>query len=202
MPHLLILDPVLPDLDGWDLIHQLRSDPAMAYLPIIVLTACDRDTDKILGLELGADDYVCKPFNPREMVARVQAVLRRVRADAAQVLEYSGIRMDIAQHQVMLNGSMVELTPTEFDLLYTLMMYPGHTFTRAALIEQSRGLDSDSLDRTIDTHIKNLRKKLEPVPRQPSYIQTVYGIGYRLEVVPYSSLRAEAPRVDAPSVRG
>ncbi len=185
-PHLLILDPVLPDLDGWEMIRQLRRDSMLAYLPIIVLTACNRDTDRILGLELGADDYVCKPFNPRELAARVQAVLRRAHsgADAMQVLEYGGIHMDIAQHQVTLNGSPVALTPTEFDLLYTLMISPGHTFTRSLLIEQSRGLDSDSLERTIDSHVKNLRRKLEPPSRKANYIQTVYGVGYRLEIEP------------------
>ncbi len=180
-PDLLSLDPVLPDVDGWEMLQQLRTDSALADLPIIVLTTCSRDNDKILGLELGADDYVCKPFNPREMVARVQAVLRRTRLHASQVLEYGDIRMDIAQHQVLLSDRAIALTPTEFDLLYTLMTSPGHTFTRSALIEQSRGADSDSLDRTIDTHIKNLRKKLELASRQTGCIQTVYGIGYRLE---------------------
>ncbi len=188
LPHLLILDPALPDLDGWEMIRQMRRDSMLAQLPIIVLTACNRDIDRILWLELGADDFVCKPFIPRELAARTQAVLRRAHsgADAAQVFEYGGIHMDISQHQVTLNGRPVALTPTEFDLLYVLMISPGRTFTRSALIEQSRPLDSDSLERTIDSHIKNLRRKLELPSRTANYIQTVYGVGYRLEVEPYT----------------
>jgi two-component system alkaline phosphatase synthesis response regulator PhoP len=149
-----------------------------------MLTARVEDTDKIIGLELGADDYVTKPFNPREVVARVRSVLRRSQSDGAQaqrrVLQLAGLLMDLDRHEVMLDGQPVELTPTEFDLLRTLIENPGYAFTRLELIEQGLGYEYDGLERTLDSHIKNLRKKIEPNPRQPTYIQTVYGVGYRL----------------------
>jgi two-component system alkaline phosphatase synthesis response regulator PhoP len=184
-PHLMILDLMLPDGDGWEITRAVRTDPILKNLPILMLTARIEDSDKLLGLEIGADDYITKPFNPHEVVARVRAVLRRTQAgftpDTFSVLQCGNLRMDIVQHEVKLNGEPIELTPTEFELLRTLMENPGYVFTRSTLIERSLGYDYESLERTLDTHIKNLRRKIEPDPRQPLYIQTVYGIGYRLE---------------------
>ncbi len=168
------------------MICTLRADASLAYLPIIILTARAKETDKIIGLELGADDYVSKPFNPYEIVARVRTILRRVRAGvgakAPNVLEFGDIRIDVVKHRVIVNGKPITLTPTEFDLLYIFMENPGRVLTRSALITHSRGFDSESLERTIDTHIKNLRKKIAPDPKQTQYIQTVYGVGYRMEM--------------------
>jgi two-component system alkaline phosphatase synthesis response regulator PhoP len=184
-PHLMILDLMLPDRNGWDITRDVRGDATLSYLPIIMLTARVEDSDKIIGLELGADDYITKPFNPREVVARVRAVLRRAQAgsstDAPPMMEWGAIRMDVARRMVTVNGQHVDLTPTEFDILRTLMEHPGYVFTRSTLIERSLGFDYESLERTLDTHIKNLRRKIEPDPKQPTYIQTVYGVGYRLE---------------------
>jgi two-component system, OmpR family, alkaline phosphatase synthesis response regulator PhoP len=184
-PHLMILDLMLPDGDGWEITRSVRTDPILKNLPVLMLTARIEDSDKLLGLELGADDYITKPFNPHEVVARVRAVLRRTQVgfnpDAYSVLQCGKLRMDIVQHEVKLDDQPVELTPTEFELLRTLMENPGYVFTRSTLIERSLGYDYESLERTLDTHIKNLRRKIEPDPKQPLYIQTVYGIGYRLE---------------------
>jgi two-component system alkaline phosphatase synthesis response regulator PhoP len=182
-PNLMVLDLMLPDRDGWDITRLVRAGAFQAYIPIIMLTARIEDADKIVGLELGADDYITKPFNPREVVARVRAVLRRAQAannvDSA-VLEWGTIRIDVARRSVTVEGQPIELTPTEFEILRTLMENPGYVFTRSALIERSLGFDYESLERTLDSHIKNLRKKVEPDPKQPIYIQTVYGVGYRL----------------------
>ena len=183
-PDLAILDLMLPDRDGWDVTRIVRGDSALAGTPIIMLTARVEDTDKIVGLELGADDYVTKPFNPREVVARVRSVLRRSQPDGRQsqprVLQLGGLMMDLGRHEVMVDGQPVELTPSEFDLLRTLMENPGYAFTRMELIEQGLGYEYVGMERTLDSHVKNLRKKIEPDPRQPAYIQTVYGVGYRL----------------------
>jgi two-component system alkaline phosphatase synthesis response regulator PhoP len=183
-PDLVVLDLMLPDQDGWDITRIVRSDSALANTPIIMLTARVEDTDKILGLELGADDYITKPFNPREVVARVRSVLRRSQSGGAfsqrRVLQLAGLLMDLDRHEVMVDGQPVSLTTTEFDLLQTLMENPGYAFTRMELIEQGLGYDYEGLERTLDSHIKNLRKKIEPDPKQPTYIQTVYGVGYRL----------------------
>jgi DNA-binding response OmpR family regulator len=166
-PDLVVLDLMLPDQDGWDLTRIVRSDPTLADMPIIMLTARIEDADKIVGLELGADDYITKPFNPREVVARVRAVLRRAVGGPAQP-------------RVLADGQPVDLTPTEFELLRAFMENPGHAFTRSELIEKSLGYTYEGLDRTLDSHIKNLRRKIESDPAQPTYIQTVYGVGYRL----------------------
>lgn len=181
-PDLIVLDLMLPDRDGWEITRIVRSDPNLAALPIIMLTARIEDTDKIIGLELGADDYITKPFNPREVVARVRAVLRRAAGNATQpqVLQVGGLVMDLDRHEVTRDGKPIELTPTEFDLLKVLMQNPGHAFTRLELIEKGLGYAYAGLERTVDSHIKNLRKKIEPDPGTPTYIETVYGVGYRL----------------------
>jgi two-component system, OmpR family, alkaline phosphatase synthesis response regulator PhoP len=181
-PDLIVLDLMLPDQDGWAITRTVRGAATTASLPIIMLTARIEDTDKIVGLELGADDYVVKPFNPRELVARVRAVIRRSSGLLAhpRVIELNGLRIDLDRHSVTRDGQTIDVTPTEFDLLKVLMEYPGHAFTRAELIEKGLGYAYDGLDRGIDSHIKNLRKKIEPDPVNPIYIQTVYGVGYRL----------------------
>lgn len=181
-PDVLVLDLMLPDRDGWDITRALRADSATARLPIIMLTARVDDVDKILGLELGADDYVTKPFNPRELVARVRALLRRAAGVSrpAQVLQVGALQLDVGRREVLVDRQEIELTPTEFDLLRTLMENPGYVFTRDELLEKGLGYAYSGMGRTLDTHIKNLRYKIEPDPREPTYIQTVYGVGYRL----------------------
>lgn len=183
-PDLLILDLMLPDRDGWDVTRVIRADAKLAATPIIMLTARVEDTDKILGLELGADDYMTKPFNPREVLARVRAMLRRQQRITDQssttILQVGQIRVDIARHAVTLSGIPLELTRTEFTLLQTLMQNPGYVFTRSELIEKSLGHSYESIERSLDTHIKNLRRKVGDDPKDPAYIQTVYGVGYRL----------------------
>lgn len=181
-PDLLLLDLMLPDRDGWDITRLVRSDPHLAHIPIIMLTAKVDDTDKIVGLEMGADDYVTKPYNPREVVARVRARLRdRGSAGGAQppVLRVSGIELDVGRREVLVEDKPVSLTVTEFDLLHALMEQAGYVFTRSQLISKALGTDFEGIDRTLDSHIRNLRQKIEPNPRKPTYIQTIYGIGYR-----------------------
>lgn len=180
-PMLVLLDLMLPDQDGYDLTRQARSEARLKAIPIIMLTARVEDMDKIIGLELGADDYITKPFNPREVVARVRSVLRRA-ADVRppeRSITSGPLALNPAQHQLTLNGQPVELTPTEFKLLHSLMENPGYAFTRSELVEKLFGYDHESLERTIDSHIKNIRRKIEPDVTNPIYIQTVYGIGYR-----------------------
>jgi two-component system alkaline phosphatase synthesis response regulator PhoP len=180
-PDLVILDLMLPDRDGWDITRLVRGDAALAKTPIIMLTARVEDANKIVGLELGADDYVTKPFNPREVVARVRSVLRRSGGGAQRrVLQISNLLLDLDRHEAMLDDRTLDLTPTEFSLLRVLMENPGYAFTRMELIEQGLGYEYEGLERTLDSHIKNLRKKIEADPGQPTYIQTVYGVGYRL----------------------
>jgi two-component system alkaline phosphatase synthesis response regulator PhoP len=182
-PDLIVLDLMLPNRDGWEITRTIRSDQSLATLPVIMLTARVEDTDKIVGLELGADDYITKPFNPQEVVARVRAVLRRATGAAVtpHVIQVGGLRMDLDRHTVTLDGQPIELTPTEFNLLKILMEQHGHAFTRMELVEKGLGYSFEGLDRTIDSHIKNLRRKIELNPNQPSYIETVYGVGYRLK---------------------
>lgn len=183
-PALLVLDLMLPDRDGWDITRLVREDPSLAQLPVIMLTARIDDADKIIGLELGADDYITKPFNPREVVARVRSVLRRSQANQLQqqrrILQQVDLLMDLDRREVMLNGRPVELTATEFNLLRTLLENPGYAFTRSELIEQALGYEYEGSERTLDSHMRNLRHKIEPNSGQASYIQTVYGVGYRL----------------------
>ncbi|MDQ3248265.1 MAG: response regulator transcription factor, partial [Chloroflexota bacterium] len=155
----------------------------LGAMPIIMLTARVEDTDKIVGLELGADDYITKPFNAREIVARVRALLRRAQfaqTTVPQLLRLGALVLDLDQRTLLNAGAAVELTRTEFTLLHLLMANPGHTFTRDELLEKSMGYAYEGMGRTLDTHISNLRKKIEPDPGTPTYIQTVYGIGYRL----------------------
>lgn len=183
-PDLLVLDLMLPDRDGWDVTRLIRADATLADTPIIMLTARVDDTDKILGLELGADDYITKPFNPREVLARVRAMLRRQQRlnehSSAAILQVGQLRLDVARHDVTLNGVLLDLTRTEFSLLQTLMQNPGYVFTRSELIEKALGHSYESIERSLDTHIKNLRRKVGDDPKDPAYIQTVYGVGYRL----------------------
>jgi two-component system alkaline phosphatase synthesis response regulator PhoP len=180
---LLVLDLMLPDRDGWDITRTIRADAALAHMPILMLTARAGDVDKILGLELGADDYVTKPFNPREVVARVRALLRRASSGpraATPTLQVNRLRLDVRRREVHVGGQEVELTPTEFDLLRALMENPGYVFTRDELVEKGLGYAYSGMGRTLDSHIKNLRYKIEPDPRDPVYIHTVYGVGYRM----------------------
>lgn len=182
-PDLVILDLMLPDDDGFEIARSLRNDSVTRSLAIIMLTARVDDTDRVVGLELGADDYIVKPFNPRELVARVRAVLRRASGGLARNrFEVGNLILDLDAHQAWLAGNELELTPTEFALLSMLMRYPGHAFTRAELLEQGLGYAATGLERTIDSHIKNLRKKLEQDPSAP-VIETVYGVGYRLRSI-------------------
>ncbi len=187
-PELLLLDLMLPNRNGWELTRTIRSDTHLADTPIIMLTARVEDTDKILGLELGADDYITKPFNPREVLARVRALLRRnYRAQnigPLQLLQVGDLRMDAQRREVTVSGHTIDLTRTEFSLLQALMQNSGYVFTRSELIERALGYSYESIERTLDTHIKNLRRKIGDDPKSPQYIQTVYGVGYRLAELP------------------
>ena len=178
-PDLVVLDLGLPGLDGLDVTRELRRDSA---IPIVMLTARDDEIDKLLGLELGADDYLTKPFSPRELVARVRAVLRRsdTPAQPSEVIRAGDVVLDIPRMRVEVDSRLLDdLTPTEFGLLRTLASSPGRIFTRAQLLDAVRGVAFESYERAIDSHIKNLRRKLEPNPREPRYVLTVYGVGYR-----------------------
>jgi len=178
-PDLVVLDLGLPGLDGLDVTRSLRRDGAV---PIIMLTARTDESDKLVGLELGADDYVTKPFSPKELVARIRAVLRRAEGlrEAGDLLRVGDeVELDIPRMEVMVAGRRVELTPTEFQLLVTMARQPGRVFTRAQLLDAVHGVAFESYERAIDAHVKNLRRKLEPDPRSPRYLQTVFGVGYR-----------------------
>jgi len=180
-PDLVVLDLGLPKLDGLDVTRAIRRD---SNLPVIMLTARDGELDKLLGLELGADDYLTKPFSPRELVARVRAVLRRVDAAAApgasELIRAGDLTLDVPRMRADLNGRVLDLTPTEFALLAALARQPGRIFTRSQLLDAVHGVAFESYERAIDTHVKNIRRKLEPDPRRPIHVQTVYGVGYRL----------------------
>jgi two-component system alkaline phosphatase synthesis response regulator PhoP len=176
-PDLMILDLGLPGMDGYDVTRAIRSQTSM---PIIMLTARSDETDRVIGLELGADDYVVKPFSPRELVARVKAVLRRTRGDMpAEVIRVADLVIDLTARSVGRGSERIETTATEFDLLVKLASQPGRVFTRSQLLDALHGVAFESYERAIDAHIKNLRKKLEQNPRQPTYIITIYGVGYR-----------------------
>jgi two-component system alkaline phosphatase synthesis response regulator PhoP len=178
---LVLLDLMLPDRDGWDITRLIRNDPRLVDIPIIMLTARVEVTERIVGLEIGADDYVTKPFDPREVVARVRAQLRKPETFAARSLGAGALTMDLDRREVQVDGHPVELTPSEFSLLKALMEHPGYVFTRSELVRKGLGSDYEGLERTLDSHIRNLRQKIEPDPKDPMYIQTVYGVGYRLE---------------------
>jgi two-component system alkaline phosphatase synthesis response regulator PhoP len=182
-PDLVVLDLMLPDRDGWEITRLIRADGTLAALPIIMLTARVEDMDKIIGLELGADDYITKPFNAREIVARVRALLRRAhftQSAPPPTLRVGALLLDVDQRLLRVGDKAVDLTRTEFTLLQLLMANPGHTFTRDELLEKSMGYAYEGMNRTLDTHMSNLRKKIEADPGAPVYIQTVYGVGYRL----------------------
>jgi len=178
-PDLVVLDLMLPEVSGWDVCRTLRAESSV---PIIMLTARDEDTDKIVGLELGADDYVVKPFNPKELMARIRAVLRRMESasDRTRVIEYGELSIDLERHEVRRGDSILELTPTEFELLRVLAESPGRVYSRMQLLDMALGDAYEGYERTVDSHIKNLRKKVEIDPEQPGYIITVRGIGYKL----------------------
>lgn len=180
-PSLIILDWMLPRVDGLDVCRILRVD---SNVPIIMLTAKAAEEDMLLGLDLGADDYLTKPFSPRELVARVRVVLRRATSQQTEdqlpdELSTGPFMVDFRSHEVRLHGQLVNLTPTEFKLLETLVREPGRVFSRLELVKRVFGLDYEGFERTVDVHIMNLRKKIEAHPNEPAYLQTVYGVGYK-----------------------
>jgi two-component system alkaline phosphatase synthesis response regulator PhoP len=181
-PDLIVLDLMLPAVDGFDVCRRLRKESGV---PIIMLTARVEEVDRIVGLELGADDYVTKPFSPRELVARVGATLRRAKGQVGPttILRAGDLELDTASQSSTLAGEAVDLTSTEFQLLATLVRQPGRIFSREQLLEAVHGYSFEGYDRSVDSHIKNLRRKIEADPRQPQYIQTVYGIGYRFVAI-------------------
>ncbi len=177
-PDLVVLDLGLPGRDGLDVTREVRR---FSDTPIIVVTARGEETDRIVGLELGADDYVVKPFSPKEVVARVRAVLRRAEArqEATAVIRVADVEIDVSRMRVTVGGRTVDLTATEFQLLASLAREPGRVFTRGQLLDAVHGVAFESYERAIDAHVKNLRRKIEPTPGAPRYLQTVYGVGYR-----------------------
>jgi two-component system alkaline phosphatase synthesis response regulator PhoP len=179
-PDFMILDLNLPEMDGLEVCKAIRRD---SNIPILMLTARVEEADKLIGLELGADDYVIKPFSPREVVARVKTIFRRTTAGPAKssVVQVGDLIIDLEQHTVNLAGRPIELTPTEFEILVTLAKQPKRVFTRLQIMEQAQGDSFEGYERTIDAHIKNIRLKLEPNPKKPVYIQTIFGVGYKLE---------------------
>ncbi|MGI6037716.1 MAG: response regulator [Limnochordia bacterium] len=182
-PDLIVLDLMLPEIDGWEVCREIRKE---STVPIIMLSARSEDVDKILGLELGADDYLTKPFNPRELMARIRAVLRRTSNEDQQpdeIISIPGLTINSREHEVRLNEEVVNLTPKEFDLLWLMASNAGRVFSREQLLEQVWGYDFFGDERTIDVHIKRLRQKLETKDNPYRYIQTVWGIGYKFEVV-------------------
>ena len=177
-PDLIVLDVMMPEMDGYEFMRKHRAEN---NTPIILLTARVDDEEKVIGLEVGADDYMTKPFRPRELVARVRAVLRRAgeKEPAAKVVKAEDIILNRDQHTVMVSEEYIDLTPSEFDILSALMASPGRVYSRLDLLDLIQGVRYEGYERTIDTHIKNLRGKIEPDPRSPHYIETVYGAGYR-----------------------
>ena len=177
-PDLIILDIMMPKMDGYEFMQEHRKE---RNTPIILLTARVADEERVIGLELGADDYVTKPFRPRELVARVRAVLRRagISEPRGQLLQVADVTLDRDTRMVTVADRSVDLTPSEFDLLAALMSSPGRVYSRLDLLDVIQGVRYEGYERTIDTHIKNLRAKIEPEPRSPCYIETVYGVGYR-----------------------
>jgi DNA-binding response OmpR family regulator len=179
-PDLIILDLMLPETSGWDVCRAIRKE---SEVPIIMLTARDEVTDKIVGLEMGADDYITKPFDPKELVSRVRAVLRRAELTSMRknVIQILDLTIDEEKRQVHRSDTLIDLTPNEFDLLHVMAENPGRVFSRMQLLDKVQGDAYEGYQRTIDSHIKNLRKKLETDPEHPRYIITVHGVGYKLE---------------------
>lgn len=178
-PSVILLDVMMPEMGGFDFLRAYRREGSA---PIILLTAKQEESDKVLGLELGADDYVTKPFGMRELVARIRAVLRRAEGEANihnDVLRGADIIVNRSEHSVMVGGNAVSLTPSEFELLATLISAPGRVYSRLQLLERLQGDEGEGTERTIDAHVRNLRAKVEPIPGTPRYIETVFGIGYR-----------------------
>ena len=177
-PDIIVLDLMLPGLDGWGVCRRIRRD---SDVPIIMLTARDEESDRLVGLEIGADDYVTKPFSPKEVVARVKAILRRTHKEMARYepMKVGNLVIDLERHQVTQDGQPIELTPTEFKLLEILVANAGKVFSRLQIVEQTQGYTFEGYERTVDAHIKNLRRKIEVNPKVPQYIQTVYGVGYK-----------------------
>ena len=177
-PDLIVLDLMMPEMDGWEFLRLHRQEYTT---PIIMLTARIDDIDKVAGLEMGADDYITKPFSPRELVARVRAVLRRTEpaVEKSVILRAGDLVLDQTARSLMIKENYVELTRMEFDLLQTLMSNPGRAFNRLELLERTQGYAYDGYERTVDVHIKNLRKKIEPDPSKPLYVLTSFGVGYR-----------------------
>jgi two-component system alkaline phosphatase synthesis response regulator PhoP len=177
-PDLILLDIMMPEMGGYEFLRLYRKE---RNTPVILLTAKLEESDKVLGLELGADDYVTKPFGMRELVARIRAVLRRTAQDtpADEVLRAADVVLDKGSRSVEVGGQPVRLTPSEFDLLAVLMTVPGRVFSRGVLLEQVQGSTTESVERTIDVHVRNLRTKIEPDPSTPRYVETVFGVGYR-----------------------
>lgn len=179
-PDIMVLDLMLPGLDGWDVCRRIRRDND---IPIIMLTARDEESDRLIGLEIGADDYVTKPFSPKEVVARAKVILRRTHKE---VLRQEPIRagrlvIDLERHEVMQDGLVVDLTPTEFKILEIMAANAGKVFSRLQIVEQTQGYTFEGYERTIDAHVKNIRRKLERNPKEPQYILTIYGIGYKFD---------------------
>jgi DNA-binding response OmpR family regulator len=179
----MVLDLGLPGMDGLDVARTLRRESSV---PILMLTARDDELDRVLGLEIGADDYVTKPFSPRELVARIRAILRRIdrQTEPGDRIQAAGVSIDLSRMRVEIEGRTVDLTPTEFQLLATLARQPGRIFTRSQLLDAIHGIAFESYERAIDAHVKNLRRKLEPDPGRPRYVLTVYGVGYRFAEEP------------------
>jgi DNA-binding response OmpR family regulator len=179
-PDLIVLDLMLPGIDGLEVCRILRQE---SQVPIIMLTAKTTEQDKITGLDIGADDYLTKPFSPGELLARIRAVLRRVKVEgeAPEKIAFGKLKIDFSRHEVLVGGRAVNLTPTEFRLLEVMVRDPGRVFTRLQLIHAALGYDFEGFERTIDVHIKNLRKKMEPDPRNPRYIKTIFGVGYKFD---------------------
>jgi two-component system alkaline phosphatase synthesis response regulator PhoP len=182
-PDLIVLDLMLPEVDGLDVARAIRRE---SDVPIIMLTARVDEADRLIGLELGADDYVTKPFSPREVVARVRAVLRRAGGSepTSRVLAAGDVTLDLDKRRATISGRPVELTPTEFDLLATLVENPGRVFSRMQLLDKIQGYTYEGYERTVDAHVKNLRQKIEEDPKHPDYILTVYGLGYKFAEPP------------------
>jgi len=181
-PDLVVLDIMLPGMNGLEVCTQLRMNPRFSDLPVIMLTAKGEEIDKVLGLEIGADDYITKPFSPRELLARIRARLRRLKpAEGGNELLRGDLRMDLERFSVSIRGEYVELTPKEFELLHVLAAHPGKVYSRDELLERVWGYEYTGDTRTVDVHVRHLRQKVEKDPSNPEYIETLRGIGYRLK---------------------